>query len=242
MKRRLRSLLAAAGVGLIAGAVGFAGTASAHVTVNPGNATQGGYTRVAFRVPTESDTASTTKLEVHLPDDQPIASVSVMPVPGWAVTVDKHKLDKPIKTDDGEVTEAVSVITWTANGDAAIKPGQFQEFPVSLGPLPETDMLVFKVLQTYSDGSVVRWIDLPEAGGKEPDHPAPILKLAKGSGAEADSPSGDKSGPGISADTPAAKSSGSGGAALGVGIAGLVAGLAGLVLGALAFLRTRRTT
>ena len=234
MDRRLRAVFAAAGVGLVAGVLGFAGTASAHVTVNPKDATQGSFARVAFRVPTESDTASTTKLEVHLPDDQPIASVSVMPVPGWTATVQKHKLDKPLKTDDGEVTEAVSVITWTANGDAAIKPGQFQEFPVSLGPLPETDKLVFKVLQTYSDGTVVRWIDLPDPGGKEPDHPAPVLTLAKGSGDEAaDNARGDTA-------QPAEKSNG--GATLAVGVAGLVAGLGGLVLGALAFLRTRRTT
>ncbi len=234
MNRRLRAVFAAAGVGLVAGVLGFAGTASAHVTVNPKDATQGSFARVAFRVPTESDTASTTKLEVHLPDDQPIASVSVMPVPGWTAAVQKHKLDKPLKTDDGEVTEAVSVITWTANADAAIKPGQFQEFPVSLGPLPETDKLVFKVLQTYSDGTVVRWIDLPDPSGKEPDHPVPILTLAKGSGDEtADNAGGDTA-------QPAGKSSG--GATLAVGVAGLVAGLAGLVLGALAFLRTRRTT
>jgi uncharacterized protein YcnI len=240
MKHRLRGVLAAVGVGLVAGALGFAGAASAHVSVDPESATQGGFTRVAFRVPTEGDTASTTKLEVHLPDDQPIPSVSVLPVPGWTATVDKRKLDKPLKTDDGEVTEAVSVITWTATGDAAIKPGQFQEFPVSLGPLPETDQLVFKVLQTYSDGSIVRWIDLPDNSGKEPEHPAPILKLTKDSGAGGSS--GDKGGPGISADKPAAKTPDGDGAALGVGIAGLVAGLAGLVLGALAFLRTRRTT
>jgi hypothetical protein len=39
-----------------------------------------------------------------------------------------------------------------------IKPGQFQEFDVSLGPLPNVDQLVFKALRYYSDGDTVRWI------------------------------------------------------------------------------------
>jgi hypothetical protein len=88
--------------------------------------------------------------------------------------VEKSKLAAPVKTDDGEVTEAVSKITWTAAGaDAAIKPGQFLEFEVSAGPLPEVDQIVFKSLQTYSDGDIVRWIEEPTADGKEPEHPAP---------------------------------------------------------------------
>jgi uncharacterized protein YcnI len=205
----------------LAGALVLPGVASAHVTVtSTGDVVPGGFVRVAFRVPTESDTASTTKVDVYLPENQPIASVSTMPVPGWTVAVQTKKLPTPIKTDDGEVTQAVSQITWTAGAGAAIKPGEFQEFPVSLGPLPKTDKLVFKTLQTYSDGTVERWIDVPASDGTEGDHPAPTLVLKP-------------------AETAAAKSEGTG-LALAFGIAGLVAGVGGLVLGALAYLRTRR--
>jgi uncharacterized protein YcnI len=161
----------------------ISGPASAHVTVNPSNATQGGYTKLTFRVPNEKDAASTTKLEVNLPADSPLASVSIKPLNGWTVQADKTKLATPIKNDDGEITEAITKITWTAAADAAIKPGQFQEFDVSVGPLPEKDQLLFKVLQTYSDGDVVRWIDEPPAGGAEAEHPAPVVKLAKSGGA-----------------------------------------------------------
>jgi MYXO-CTERM domain-containing protein len=61
MRRTLRvgaALTAAA----VIGAIGFAGAASAHVTVNPGEATQGGFTKIAFRVPNERDNASTAGL------------------------------------------------------------------------------------------------------------------------------------------------------------------------------------
>jgi uncharacterized protein YcnI len=241
MRRTLRAALAIGAVTVV-GVLGFAGVAQAHVTVNPSDATQGGYARIAFRVPTESDTASTTKLEVALPADQPIASVATMPVPGWTATAETSKLATPIKTDDGDtVTEAVTKITWTANSaDTAIKPGQFQEFPVSLGPLPKTDKLVFKALQTYSDGNIVRWIDETVEGQPEPDHPAPVLKLAA---ASSDTASGAKAstGPTVAATTGAKSSDSTGTAALTVGIIGAVLGAAGLVLGGLAFARTRRT-
>ena len=60
-----------------------AGPASAHVTAQPGEAAQGGYTVVTFRVPDESDTAGTVELEVRLPADHPITSVRTTPGSGW---------------------------------------------------------------------------------------------------------------------------------------------------------------
>ncbi|GAA1519028.1 YcnI family protein [Dactylosporangium maewongense] len=218
-----------------AAALAFPAAASAHVTVNPNTATQGGYTKVTFRVPNERDDASTTKLEIALPTDKPIASVSLKPLQGWTAVAETSKLATPIKTDDGELTDAVSKITWTASAGAEIKPHQFQEFDVSLGPLPTTDQIVFKALQTYSTGEIVRWIDEPAAGA-EAEHPAPVLKLTKKSDAAA---SGASAAPATSV---AAKNDdgGSGdGTAIGLGIAGLVAGLAGLVVAVLALRRSR---
>jgi uncharacterized protein YcnI len=172
MKRTLIVALAAGAALVLPAASAFA-----HVTVNPRSATQGSYTKVAFRVPNEEDAANTTKLEVNFPPDHPIASVSVRPHPGWTYSVTKTKLANPITSDDGAISEAVTKITWTGG---AIKPGEFDEFEVSLGPLPDdTDSLTFKALQTYSNGDIVRWIDEATPGGAEPDHPAPVLTLTK---------------------------------------------------------------
>jgi uncharacterized protein YcnI len=228
MSRVVRMAAAAVGATVI-GVLATATPASAHVTVNPREATQGGFARVAFRVPTESDTASTTKVEIHLPQDTPIASVSTMPVPGWTAQATKTKLAQPIDSHGSQITEAVSVITWTATAGAEVKPGEFQEFPVSMGPMPEVEQIVFKALQTYSDGSIVRWIEEP-TNGTEPEHPAPVLALQPAAAPD------DEATPQAAAP---ADDSGNG-AALGLGIAGLVAGAAGLVLGGLAFARTRR--
>jgi len=164
----------------------------AHVTVNPDTATQGGYTALSFRVPTESDSASTTKVQVFLPQDHPLASVSVKPHPGWHAKVVTKKLATPLSTDDGPVTEGVFSVTWTPDGrQDAIAPGEYDEFDISVGPLPDVSSLTFKTLQTYSDGTVVRWIDPPAAEGQpEPEHPAPTLALVPASdqGPEATDP------------------------------------------------------
>lgn len=174
MRRSLLGGIAAVPLTLVA----LAAPARAHVTVDPDTATGGGYTKLSFRVPTESDTASTTKLQVYFPTDHPFGSVSVQPVAGWRYRVVDEKPKQPITTDDGQVSQAVSRIVWTATSRAtAIKPGQFQEFSVSLGPLPDAGSVVFKVLQTYSDGEVARWIQPTVAGQAEPEHPAPTLTL-----------------------------------------------------------------
>jgi periplasmic copper chaperone A len=221
-------------VAVVAGAaaaltLALAAPASAHVTVNPNTATQGGYTKVTFRVPNETDKTDTTKLEVSLPTDTPVASVSLKPVAGWTAVTEKSKLATPIKSDDGEITEAVTKITWTADATAAIKPGQFQEFDVSLGPLPTANQMIFKALQTYSDGTVVRWIDEPAADGAEVEHPAPVLKL---------SPAGAATGAAATTTGSAAADTEGDGNGTAYGIAGIVVGLAGLVLGLLAYRRS----
>jgi uncharacterized protein YcnI len=167
-------------VGLV---VFVAGPVAAHVTVDPGSAPKGGTTKFSFQVPNEKDNASTVGLEVTFPADHPIASVSVLEKAGWSFTLEKQPLPKPIKSPfGGEVTEAVSKITWTGG---QIQPGAFDLFTVRAGPLPKNvNKLEFKASQTYSDGEVVQWIEPTVKGGDEPEHPAPVLKLTKASGGE----------------------------------------------------------
>lgn len=221
-----------------------AGPAAAHVTVSSPGATQGGFAKLTFRVPNESDTASTVKLEVTFPTDTPIASVSIKPVTGWTAATEKARLAQPIQMHGSEVTEAISKITWTASGPAAgVAPGQFQEFDVSAGPLPAADQVVFKALQTYSDQNIVRWIEEPVAGGEEPEHPAPVLPLAKASAdGEHGAPGAGTSGASEqqSSAPVAAGDTSDGGSALGtgLGIAALVVALAGLAVALLAWRRT----
>jgi len=220
---------------VLAGVFLVAAPASAHVTVNPQEAEKGGFARLAFRVPNESDTASTVKLEVVLPENAPVGSVSILPVAGWTATVERRKVDPPVDVHGSQVSEVVSKITWTAAKDGGVKPGEFAEFPISMGPLPDTDKMVFKALQTYSDNEVSRWIEEPQAGGEEPENPAPVLTLTGGSA----TPSPDASG---AVAAPAEDDGDSGGTALVLAVIALVAALGGLVLGGLAFVRSRQAS
>ncbi|GGK95808.1 hypothetical protein Sme01_31250 [Sphaerisporangium melleum] len=190
----------------------------AHVTVSPSVATTGGYGTFAFKVPNEHADAKTTRVEVVFPENAQLTSASLRPVLGWTATVATRQLPNTASagSDDEAANKAVTGIVWEGG---AIKPGEFQLFEVSLGPLPTTPgQLVFKALQTYSDGEVVRWIDVPEAGAPRPEHPAPVIDV-KPADAQANAPAAAPLTP-----TPT-----------GDGVARLL-GWAGLALGALALL------
>ena len=164
---------------LALGLVGLvAGPAAAHVSIDPESAPKGSTTKFSFQVPNEKDNASTVGLEVTFPADHPIASVSVLQKAGWTFAIEKQPLPKPIKSPfGGEVTEAVSKITWTGG---EIQPDAFDLFTVRAGPLPKNvNQLEFQASQTYSDGEVVQWNEPTVKGGAEPEHPAPVLKLTK---------------------------------------------------------------
>ncbi len=67
-------------------------------------------------------------------------------------------------------------------GGPALPVGTDATFSVVIAQLPATATeLVFKVIEIYSDGTIVRWIDETQAGQPEPDHPAPVLPLAPAS-------------------------------------------------------------
>ncbi|MEV7396445.1 YcnI family protein [Aeromicrobium sp. NPDC092404] len=157
--------------------VGIAGPALAHVTVSTTDAKPGEFGKAVFRVPTESETASTTKLVVTLPEDTPFAFVTAQSKPGWKVTIKEATLDEPTKVGEFELSKAVRTITWEATGNG-IAPSQFDEFALSGGPFPETGEIAFTAEQTYSDGEVVAW-DEVQKGDTEPEHPAPTLTLAE---------------------------------------------------------------
>lgn len=207
-----------------------AGPAFAHVSVDPESAAPGDYSVVNFKVPNERDDASTTKLEISLPADHPIASVMPQPVPGWDIKVTESKLDKPIEVHGEKVKEAVTKITWTGG---EVKKGEFQQFPVSMGELPEdADQLVFKALQTYDDDEVVRWIEEPKEGQPEPENVAPVLKLTQ-AGAEGGSTNASAQS-GHSDEAGSAGGIGTDNTARLLGFVGILVGVAGVAFGVLA--------
>ena len=176
---RLTTVLSVAATAAVLGAA----PAFAHVTAQPGNAAQGSYSVVSLRVPNESDTAGTVKLEVTLPADHPLSSVRTTPVPGWTATTTKAAINPPVQVGEATVSEAVRTVTWTANPGTRIGPGEFLEFPLSVGPLPTgVEEIALPAVQTYDDGEVVTWDQPMNPDGSEPERPAPTLTLTPAAG------------------------------------------------------------
>jgi uncharacterized protein len=216
-----RKTIAAAAV---AATLALPAAATAHVTLQPSEAPAGGFARLDVRVPSEDDTKNTVKVEVQMPPD--FSDASYEPVPGWTVTEARKKLAKPIKADDGDLlTDELSTITFTAAPGKGLKPGEFQDFGLSLAlpDKPAGTKLTFKALQTYGGGEVVRWI-----GPEGSDRPAPVVTLVAAASHAA------------AAAAPVAAATNDDDDGNGLAIVALVAGVLGLVAGAVALATARR--
>jgi uncharacterized protein YcnI len=223
MKKPRIARVAAALLGGIVLSLAVPLAASAHVTISPDAVAPGSYALVTLRVPNESDTATTNRVEVFLPTNTPFASVRYVPVAGWTAELVRETLPEPVIVGESEITEAVTSVVWTAQPGSEIATGELQLFPLSVGPVPDTGSILLPADQGYSDGTTVSWSD--EGDGAE--HPAPVLFI---NDAPVDHHAGDTEEPVVSAsdETPAESTDV---LARVLGIGGLVVGVVGLVVG-----------
>ena len=229
---------AAVGALTLAG-LAIAVSASAHVTVSPTSLPQGATAELTFKVPNEESNANTVKLQLQIPTAYPIAQVLAKPVPGWTITEHTVTLAKPLTTDDGTFTSAVDEIDWTGG---SIPPGEYQDFQISVDPLPtDTTQLVFKAVQTYSNGDIVRWIDLSTSSVPDPEHPAPVLTLTPASASSAAASAAATTAAAPAGTTTTASSATSSSSSNALAVAGLVLGAIGAGSGIAALLFVRRT-
>lgn len=231
MTHRIPRRLAApaAAIALVAtGTLAGAGAASAHVSASAPTLTQSGYGVVTLVVPNESETAATTELTVGLPG---LKSARPEVMSGWRSNV---------TTDPS--TEEVTSITWTAlPGTPGVPVGEFAQFRISGGPFPDEETVTLPTTQTYGDGERVEWTQPMDAGGGEPEYPAPTLSLPA---ADSDADHHGGSAQSATDDTATSQAStqqeSSDDAARWLGGIGLVLGALGAVLGAAALTRSGR--
>jgi uncharacterized protein YcnI len=216
--------------------------AAAHVSIDPPSAPQGSTVKLSFLVPNEENKTTVTKVQIAFPTppDAPIPGVSVGQKSGWKSTVRMTHLAKAITTDDGTITDIVREIDWVATAPgAAVKPSEFGEFTIDADGLPDENQVVFKAIQTYSNGTVVRWIDPVTPGGAEPEHPTPILELtAPVSGGTTTPTTSSVSTGGASTILATTKDN----SARALGIIGIALGAVALVFATGALLRRRRAS
>lgn len=149
--RRITTL----GVALLAALV-VTSAAMAHAKVSPPIVQKGTDNVFTVAVPTESETANTTMVELTVPEGFGIDAV--MGAPGWKIATEK--------TGSGENAD-ITKITWSGG---SIPPEQATNFEF-VGGVESAKDYTFDVRQTYSDGKVVDW-----SGPESSDAPAPVVQ------------------------------------------------------------------
>jgi periplasmic copper chaperone A len=165
---RITAVVALATTAALAGPV----AASAHVSVNPREAAAGSFSVMTVRVPNERDDKGTRKVNLTLPDG--VYFLSYKKVPGWKIKVTKRQLETPVDLGGFSVDEQFTKVTFTARKRGIIRPGQFEEFPLSVR-VPSGnagDVIAFGAVQVYQGGEKVRWTGAPDS-----ETPAPRVTL-----------------------------------------------------------------
>tara|TARA_R110000868_G_scaffold379453_3_gene645269 strand:+ start:528 stop:989 length:462 start_codon:yes stop_codon:yes gene_type:complete len=129
----------------LSSAIVISASASAHVTVQPAEATLGATVIYTVRIPSEGKVA-TTVVELQIPED-----VVILSVEGPADVEELRKLD-----------DRIARIVWMA----AIPPGEVREFKFEArNPAVGTE-IVWKVHQLFEDATRSDWVEAK--GGKRP--------------------------------------------------------------------------
>jgi hypothetical protein len=116
---------------------------------------------VTITAEAESTTAGISKVEVVADPAIPADQVTLVEGPtGW--------------------TLGPSALGGFTAAGPTVPTGKPAKVSIRVKQLPNSPQVVFKVLQSYADGKTDRWIELPGPDGKEPENPAPIIKLTAG--------------------------------------------------------------
>ncbi len=129
--------------------------AFAHAAVSPPTAETGVLQQFTLAVPTELEGATTTQIQLTVPDGVAIDSFEASP--GWKRTVQA--------TGSGE-NAIINQVTWTGGHVPTEEDAVFHFQATLTGGSKD---YVFQVRQTYSDGKVVEWNGAERLRHPEPD-------------------------------------------------------------------------
>jgi uncharacterized protein YcnI len=153
MMNRTRVCRAFTRAGVLFAVLALAPSAFAHAELFPDAVGSGHGQLLQLAVPNEKDNASTTEIQMTIPQGFDLENVAA--VPGWTAAVNGQH------AENGEMT----------GGDSVTWKGELKG--TSLAVLPFTGVAkndaeyAFTIRQTYSDGSVVEW-----SGAETSDTPA----------------------------------------------------------------------
>lgn len=161
----------------LAGALTFAMTAaaSAHITLEQGEAPAGAAYKAVLRVGHGCEGAATTGLRIQIPDG--VIEAKPMPKAGWTLETTKGAYAQPVELWGETLTEGTREIRWSGG---ELPDDWYDEFVfrarLTDGLAGQT--IHFPVIQECGD-AVTRWIEIP-AEGQDPEtleEPAPALTV-----------------------------------------------------------------
>lgn len=164
LSRTLSALLTA-----VLGLLALAAPAAAQVSIVPDRVDGGGTQTFAFRLANERAETKSTRLELVFPQNPPVAYVEVAPAPGWTATVRPRPLDPPLHVGGKVIGEVAGTLVFEGG---AVAPRQFEQFLVTMGPLPADGRLLFQATQTFANGAVAHW--------DETTSPTPAITFGSG--------------------------------------------------------------
>lgn len=131
--------------------------ASAHLHPDPAEVPEGEDTEVGLAVEHGCDDSPTTEVKVRLPDGLDAAA---MVRSGWSLD------------------NTAGVVTWSAQPGNELPADETGVFELLVTPDPGTEgrTLPLKTVQTCETGTL-RWIEVWDGEGEEPEHPAPTLTV-----------------------------------------------------------------
>lgn len=227
-RTRSRRVVRIAAATLIAGWVGIASPASAHVTVTPSTTTAGAHAVLTFEVAHGCGNSPTTRITVQIP--RQITSVSPTRTALWEVEKKTEKVDPPVVDPHGnQIVERVASVTYRTETPL---PDGYREVFELVVQLPEADgtRLVFPTIQTCEQGESA-WIEVAQDGHSTEDLALPAPSFVISGSAE-----GAHHHAAAAAPAPASEGTDA------LTIAALVAGILGSLLGGAALVRQRRRT
>jgi len=162
-----------------------AGLAAAHIESDPAAVAAGSEATVGFAVEHGCDGSNTNEVQIKIPTG--ITDARPVDKPGWTAAASADSVTFSGGDLDADTPESFS-ITFTA--------------PTKAGTV------YFPIVQTCAAGKTA-WIEIPAAGGPEPEHPAPAVVVTDGPPPSADPAPHDDSADGSSgADAESTASSG----------------------------------
>jgi len=174
MKRRTRNTQSFA-IALLS--MAMMAPASAHVSLQPKEASAGASYKAVFAVPHGCDGKSTTSIRVQIPEG--VIAVKPMPKPGWALETVRGPYSRTFKYFHGaELSEGVKEVVWSGG---QLSDDHFDEFVLRAfvaSDLAATPHIYWPVIQMCGD-TELKWNEIPSAGQNEHalKHPASALRL-----------------------------------------------------------------